>query len=52
MHCDGRNPAGFGHIVNPDFANVVKVVAYLILGTLGIGLLGAWALKRFGSPRK
>jgi hypothetical protein len=42
-------PAG---IVNSDFSNLVKVVVYLVLGTLGIGLLGAWVLKRFGPPRK
>ena len=31
--------------------NLLKVLAYLIVGTAGIVLLAGWALKRFG-PRK
>jgi flagellar biogenesis protein FliO len=40
-----------GTIVNPDTINVIKVIAYMIVGTLGIVLLFGWALKRFGSPK-
>jgi hypothetical protein len=32
--------------------NLLKVVAYLAVGTAGIVLLAGWALKRFGPPRK
>lgn len=32
--------------------NLLKVVAYLIVGTTGIVLLGSWALKRLGPPKK
>jgi hypothetical protein len=39
-------------IMNPDTLNLLKVVAYLVLGTLSLALLGGWALKRFGSPEE
>jgi hypothetical protein len=38
--------------VNPEFVNLLKVLAYLIVGTGGIVLLAGWALKRFGPPKK
>ena len=44
-----RNPAT---TVNAEFINYLKLVAYLIVGTLSIALLAGWALKRFGSPKK
>jgi hypothetical protein len=34
-----------------DLGNLLQVMAYLIVGTVGITLLGGWVLKRFG-PRK
>jgi hypothetical protein len=43
-----RHPA---IIMNPEFINELKVVAYLIVGTIGIAWLAGWALKRFGSPK-
>jgi len=42
-----RNPA---ITMDAEFINELKVVAYLIVGT--ITLLGGWALKRFGPPKK
>jgi predicted membrane channel-forming protein YqfA (hemolysin III family) len=39
------------NIMDPDFFNLLKVLVYLILGTVGIVLLAGWALKRLG-PRK
>ena len=44
-----RNPAIF---VNTEFINELKVVAYLIVGTISIALLAGWALKRVGPPKK
>jgi hypothetical protein len=38
--------------MDPDLFNLIKVVAYLIVGTLGIALLAGWAMKRFGPPKK
>jgi hypothetical protein len=37
--------------MNSDLANQLLVMAYLIVGTIGIALFAGWALKRFG-PRK
>jgi hypothetical protein len=37
--------------MNSDFFNLLKVVAYLIVGMAVIILLAGWVLKRFG-PRK
>jgi hypothetical protein len=37
--------------MNVEFINLLKVLAYLIMGTAGIVLLAGWALKRFGSPK-
>jgi hypothetical protein len=37
--------------MNLDFANELEVMAYLILGTVGIALFAGWLLRRFG-PRK
>jgi hypothetical protein len=39
-------------IVNAEFINGLLVLAYLLLGTVGIALLMALALKRFGPPKK
>ncbi len=39
-------------IMDPDTINILKVVAYLAIGTLGLALLGGWTLRRFGSPRE
>jgi hypothetical protein len=44
-----RNPA---ITVNTEFINYLKVLAYLIVGTISIALLCGWALKRFGPPKK
>ena len=38
--------------MDTEFVNLLKVLAYLILGTAGIILLGGWALKRRGPPKK
>ena len=38
--------------VNSELVNLLKGVAYLILGTISITLLAGWALKRFGQPPK
>jgi hypothetical protein len=38
--------------MDPEMFNDLKVLAYLILGTLGMAWLGAWALKRFGPPKE
>ena len=35
-----------------EFVNGLKVVAYLLFGTISIALLAGWALKRFGPPKK
>ena len=45
MRC---NPA---KIMNPELFNLLKVLVYLIMGTIGIVLFAGWALKRFG-PQK
>jgi hypothetical protein len=37
--------------MDPGLFNLLKVLAYLIVGTVGIVALGGWALRRFG-PRK
>jgi hypothetical protein len=34
-----------------DFANLLKVMAYLILGTVAIALFAGWILRRFGPPK-
>jgi hypothetical protein len=36
--------------MDPELVNSLKVVTYLILGTIGIGWLAHWALKKFGPP--
>jgi hypothetical protein len=36
--------------MDPELVNLLKVVAYLILGTVSIGCLAYWALKKFGPP--
>ena len=38
--------------MDPELVDLLKVVAYLILGTVGIALLAGWAMKRFGPPKK
>ena len=35
-----------------DLFDVLKVIAYLIVGTLLLAVVGGWALRRFGAPRK
>jgi hypothetical protein len=35
-----------------DLYNGLLILAYLILGTAIIVLLGYWALKKFGTPKK
>jgi hypothetical protein len=37
--------------MNSDFVKTLEVMAYLIVGTVGIALFAGWLLKRFG-PRK
>lgn len=32
-------------------ADTLLILAYLVIGTLGIALLVGWAIKRFGSPK-
>jgi hypothetical protein len=36
---------------NMSFLNGLLILLYLVLGTLGIALLGSWALKRFKSRK-
>jgi len=38
-------------IMNLEFVNLLQVVAYLTVGTIGIALLAGWILKRFGPPK-
>ena len=38
--------------MNPEFANGLIVLVYLILGTVSIAVLMSWALKRFGPPKQ
>lgn len=38
--------------MDPDTLDTLKVLAYLVVGTLGMALLGGWALKRFGPPKE
>jgi hypothetical protein len=37
---------------NSDFINGLQVVAYLVLGMVGMALLAAWALKYLGPPKR
>ena len=39
-------------IMDPELVNLLKIVAYLILGTISIALLLSWALKRSKPPKK
>ena len=39
------------NITDPGFFNLLKVLAYLIVATVGIVLLAGWALKRFGQRK-
>ena len=34
--------------MNPEFADGLMVVAYLILGTVSIAVIMGWALQHFG----
>ena len=43
--------ASHGSQDNMNFLNGLLILLYLVLGTLGIALLGSWALKLF-KPRK
>jgi hypothetical protein len=47
-----RRSARNGTIVNLEIFNDLKVVAYLVVGTLSLALLAAWALRRFGTPKE
>jgi hypothetical protein len=38
--------------MSPDLINLLQVVAYLVLGTVGIVLVAAWMLKHFGPPKR
>ncbi len=38
--------------MDPGLFNLLKVLAFLIVGIVGIVLLAGWALKRFGLPKK
>jgi hypothetical protein len=38
--------------MDTEFVNLLEVLAHLILGTAGSILLGGWALKRLGPPKK
>ncbi len=38
--------------MDPGLFNLLKVLAYLVVGTVGIVALAGWALKRFGPPKK
>ena len=38
--------------MDAEFINELKVVAYLIVGTIGIALLAGWVLQQFGPPKK
>jgi hypothetical protein len=35
-----------------ELTDILAVLAYLVLGTIGIALLVGWALKRPGPPKK
>jgi hypothetical protein len=35
--------------MNPEFANGLIVLVYLILGTVSIAVIMGWALRRFGT---
>lgn len=35
-----------------ELASLLRVLAYLIVGTISIAALAGWALKRFGPPKK
>jgi len=37
--------------MNSDFAGLLEVMVYLLLGTIAIALAAGWLLKRFG-PRE
>jgi hypothetical protein len=37
--------------VDSETISIIKVIAYMMVGTFGIALLFGWALKRFGSPK-
>jgi flagellar biogenesis protein FliO len=43
-------------IMNPETINsleaLASLLAYLLVGILGLALLGAWAVKRFGPPKE
>jgi hypothetical protein len=34
-----------------DLENLLSVVGFLVLGTVGIALLAGWALKHLGPPQ-
>jgi len=38
-------------LMNADLASTLKIVLYLVVGTLVIATFAGWILKRFG-PRK
>ena len=37
--------------MNSDFANVLEIVVYLVVGTVAIALLTGWVIKRFGTRK-
>ena len=39
-------------MADSDFVNGLEVVAFLVLGTVGIVVVVAWVLRRVGKPRK
>jgi hypothetical protein len=45
-----QDPFDASRTMDSDFANLLEILGYLIAGTLGIGLLGAWLVKWLG-PR-
>ena len=45
-------PSGNYKFVNSDVVNGLQVVAYLVLGTVGIVLVLAWVLKWVGRPKR
>jgi hypothetical protein len=38
--------------MSAEFVNLLKVLAYLVVCTVGIVLVAGWGLKRFGPPKK
>jgi len=38
--------------MNVEYANLLQVAVYFVVGTIGIAWLAGWAVKRLGPPKK